>query len=145
MIRIVEFRLKHLQVSNFESRRCKWHLKVHRDWRSRPLLFGICLQEFNFSRNLRLFHSAHPFNFPDNGIFRGLIFGLAFHANKLNTRCVERRWDSNLDLLGQKRRLEIGFNHNFDLQFCPTNFSHQRNHAKRQRNVFGGAIPAKIG
>lgn len=92
VVRIVQLRLEHLEVSNFEARRRErdlriWsitlaflktfcfrfvcyfftYFKVHRDRRSRPFLLGVRLQKFNFRRKLRLFHSAHALDSSQSG------------------------------------------------------------------------------
>lgn len=58
-------------------------------------------------------------------------------------------WDLNsldvtsyLDLLSQQRRLEVGLDDDFDLQFGATDFSDQRDDSERQDDVFGGSVPA---
>ena len=61
----------------------------------------------------------------------------------LNTRSVERRRDSNLDLLGQQRRLEVGLDDHLDLQLGPADLADEGDHPERQRNVFGRSVPAK--
>lgn len=38
---------------------------------------------------------------PDDGVFRGLVLGLALHADQLDPGGVQGRRDANLDLLGQ--------------------------------------------
>ena len=143
MIGIIQLWLKDLEVSHFESWRCERNLKVHGNRRTRPFLFRISLQQFNLGRDLRFFHSAHAFNLPNDGIFRGLVLGLALHADQLNTRGIQRGWDAHFDLLSQKRRFEVGLDHHFDLQLGATNLMNQWNNTEWQRNVLGSSIPLK--
>ena len=73
MIRIIEFGLKNFQIANFESRWGKGNFKIHGNRWASPLFLRIRLKQFNLSRDLRFFHASHSFDFPYNGVFRGLI------------------------------------------------------------------------
>ena len=89
VIGIVQFGLKHFQIANFEARRSERHLiyqqfkfvtsikiiyqremhmylKVHGDGWACPLLLGVGLQQLDFSRELRFFHTSHTFDPVNN-------------------------------------------------------------------------------
>ena len=76
------------------------HLEVHGDWGPGPLLLAVRLQQLYLSRDLRLLHSGHALDLPDDGVLRGLVLGLALHTDQLDAGSVQRRRDANLNLLG---------------------------------------------
>ena len=103
---------------------------------------------FNYNKNLPkiakkterpIREMGHP---PYLLIFIGIKIGgnLKFY---LNARSVERSRDSNLDLLRQQRRLEVGLDDHLDLQLGPADLSNERDDAERQRNVFGRSVSEK--
>lgn len=52
MVAVVQLRLKHLQVAHLEARGRKWHLKVHGNGRSSPLLLVVGGQKLNLCADL---------------------------------------------------------------------------------------------
>lgn len=100
------------------------YLKVHRNGWASPFLFSVRLQKLDFRRQLRFFHASHTFDprankmlqlkrneiesilersnrLPNDGVLRCLVFGLALHAQELDARSIQRRWNANLNLLCQ--------------------------------------------
>lgn len=76
-------------VTYLESRWSEWNFKVHGNRWPSPFLLRISFQKFDFSRQLCLFHSSHPFNSLTE-IFRKIsitslqIIGLNLCSNELN-------------------------------------------------------------
>jgi len=146
MVRVVHFRLKYLEVTDFEATWSKRYLKVHGDGWPRPLLALVRrVEQLDLGAELPLLHAAHALHLPHNGVLASLVLGLAFHADDLHARGVERGRDTDLNFLRQQRGLEVGLDHDLDLHLLlAPNLAHQRDHAERQADVLGGAVPHEL-
>ena len=127
------------KVAHLEARRRKRHLKAHGNGRPRPLLLLVA-HELYFGAELRLFHTAHAFYLPHDGVLARLVLGFAFDADELHAARVRRRWYFDLDLLTDQSRLEVGLDDDFDLHFAFARLFDERYDAKGQVDVLGGAV-----
>ena len=47
------------------------------------LKLSLYLKQFNLGGDLRLLHATHSLDLPDDRVLRGLVLGLALHADQL--------------------------------------------------------------
>ena len=101
------------------------------------IIFFSDLEKLDLCRDLRLFHSSHPLDLPDDRVLRGLVLRFALHADQLRKNkkiFLILNIEYNVDQV--QVVLKIGFSLQTNLNFVKTTYE-SINH-KRDSNIFWG-------